>query len=176
MLLILQHRKLRKAFERYRTRLHRIAWSWCHDDALAEDLVQECFLRACEKSEQLQSEDKLYPWLIRIMANLHNDCLRRKKDLVQFSEEDFLSDNAGPMDRAEQQSAIMRVHQAMEKLPEDQRKVISLVDLGGLSYQEVSDALEIPIGTVMSRLSRARKRLKQLLLVREERPALRRVK
>lgn len=176
MLLILQHRKIRRAFEAYRSRLYRIAWSWCHDDALAEDLVQECFLKACEKASQLQSDEKIYSWLVRIMANLHNDCLRRRKDIVQLSEEDLLTDAAGPMEKTEQEHVIVRVHRAVAKLPYEQRCVVSLVDIGELSYQEVAEALEIPIGTVMSRLSRARKRLRELLLIQEERPVLRRVK
>lgn len=177
MILILQQRKLRKAFAALRPRLYRIAWSWCHDSALAEDLVQECFLKALEKSGQLKSDDKLYPWLIRIMTNLHTDCIRRRKDIVSLSDIDLYSDMAGPMERAEQQYAIKRVRQSVEQLPEEQRQVLTLVDIGELSYAEVSEVLEIPIGTVMSRLCRARKRLRQMLLSQENgRPNLRRVK
>ncbi len=177
MILLLKQHKLRKQFESLRPQLYRIAWSWCHNADLAEDLVQETYLRALEKAAQLKEVEKLKPWLMRIMSNLHTDCLRRRQEFVDLQDLELEAESAEPCEHTEQQNAIHRVRCAVAKLNEDQRQVLTLVDIGGFTYAEVAEALELPIGTVMSRLCRARKRLKGLLQKQvQERPKLRRVK
>ncbi len=172
-------RRLSNAFDALRPDLYRIAWSWCHDDTLAEDLVQETCLRALERSQQLRDLDRLRPWLLRIMANLHRDHYRRRRETVTLDEGDaeMASPEPGPVEQAERSATIVMVHRAIAGLNDDQRKVLTLVDVGGFSYAEVAEALEIPLGTVMSRLSRARAQLRARLAPQQmESPRLRRVK
>jgi RNA polymerase sigma-70 factor (ECF subfamily) len=179
MLPFTRKRKLCTAFSALRPELYRIAWSWCHDDALAEDLVQDTCLRALEKSFQLEAFDKLRPWLLRIMANLHSDHFRRMRETVELDDctPALRSADPCPAEAAERHATVIMVHSAIASLGDDQRKVLTLVDVGGFSYAEVDEALEIPIGTVMSRLSRARKQLRRHLAPRQvDNPRLRSVK
>lgn len=179
MLPFTRKRRLSLAFAELRPDLYRIAWSWCHDNALAEDLVQETCLQALEKSAQLKAMDKLRPWLLRIMVNRHNDHFRRKRETVDVNdcEPALRSVDPCPVEAAERHATVVMVHRAIAMLGDDQRKVLTLVDIGGFSYAEVAETLEIPIGTVMSRLSRARKQLRsQLAPQRMDNPRLRSVK
>ena len=179
MLPFTRKRKLCNAFNALRPDLYRIAWSWCHDDALAEDLVQDTCLRALEKSSQLDKFDKLRPWLLRIMANLHSDHFRRERNTVELDDctPPLRSAVPCPVEAAEHHATVVMVHRAIASLGDDQRKVVTLVDVGGFSYAEVAEALDIPIGTVMSRLSRARKRLRRQLAPQQTaNPRLRSVK
>jgi RNA polymerase sigma-70 factor (ECF subfamily) len=141
-----------------RDRLYRVAFSWCNDAMLADDLVQEAIETGIRKRRQLRDESKLFPWLYRILSNAWYAHLRkdRKHGLL---DDDIPSEEMGPYSSCQELELVTRVRTAVASLPEDQRQVISLVDLGGLQYCEVAEALEIPIGTVMSRLYRARKDL-----------------
>ncbi len=179
MLLFNGKRRISGAFDALRPDLYRIAWSWCHDDTLAEDLVQETCLRALERSQQLRDLDRLRPWLLRIMANLHRDHFRRQRETITLDngEVEMRSPEPDPVEHAERGDTIVMVHRAIASLNDDQRKVLTLVDVGGFSYAEVAEALEIPLGTVMSRLSRARAQLRLRLAPQQvESPRLRRVK
>ncbi|MDP2823477.1 MAG: sigma-70 family RNA polymerase sigma factor [Sulfuritalea sp.] len=127
----------------------------------ADDLVQETLQRALEKWRLWQRERDLRPWLFSIMHNLHVDGRRRDRR-IDFCDDDELP---VPVQRASQQDALelRDLERALALLPPDQREVLLLVGLEELSYAEVARALKIPQGTVMSRLSRARVRLKALL-------------
>jgi len=127
----------------------------------ADDLVQETLQRALEKWRLWQRERDLRPWLFSIMHNLHVDG-RRRDSRIDFCDDDELP---VPVQRASQQDALelRDLERALALLPPDQREVLLLVGLEELSYAEVARALKIPQGTVMSRLSRARIRLKALL-------------
>ncbi|OHC64037.1 MAG: RNA polymerase subunit sigma-24 [Rhodocyclales bacterium RIFCSPLOWO2_02_FULL_63_24] len=127
----------------------------------ADDLVQETLQRALEKWRLWQRERDLRPWLFSIMHNLHVDG-RRRDNRIDFCAEDELP---VPVQRASQQDALelRDLDRALALLPADQREVLLLVGLEELSYAEVARALKIPQGTVMSRLSRARIRLKAIL-------------
>jgi RNA polymerase sigma-70 factor (ECF subfamily) len=141
-----------------RDRLYRVALSWCGDEMLADDLVQEAIETGIRKRRQLRDESKLFSWLYRILNNAWYAHLRkdRKHEILN---DDMPSDAIGPFSSCEELEIVIQVRTAVALLPRDQRQVISLVDLGGLAYCEVADSLEIPIGTVMSRLHRARKGL-----------------
>ncbi len=152
----LPNRHLEQKLERCREKMFRIAFSWSHDQMLADDLVQDTLSKALMGLNQLKKPDVLESWVISILNNVWRDYLRQKKEFVDIDEYvHFGNDN--PESIHESDRTTHRVRQAIGQLPLIQRQVISLVDIEGLSYNEVSQVLEIPIGTVMSRLNRARK-------------------
>ena len=142
-------------------RLRRYARALTGDPGNADDLVQETLRRALEKYSLWQRERDLRPWLFSIMHNLHVDG-RRRDHRVDFHDDDDLP---VPVQRACQADALALrdLERALALLPADQREVLLLVGLEELSYAEAARALGIPQGTVMSRLSRARTRLKAIL-------------
>ncbi len=156
------HSKIRKAIESQRPHLFRLAFSWCHNEQLAEDLVQDTCVKALEKSEQLREVDKVAGWLTRILVNLHRDHLRREREFVDISELS-LTDGGTPERHVRSENTGAHVRAVIARLGEEQRKVLTLVDLSDFTYAEVARILDIPIGTVMSRLCRARRQLRTLL-------------
>lgn len=142
-------------------RLRRYARALTGRSDTADDLVQDTLQRALEKWRLWQRERDLRPWLFSIMHNLHVDG-RRRDHRVDFRDDEYLP---VPVQRAEQQDGLelRDLERALALLPLEQREVLLLVGLEELSYAEVAHALQIPPGTVMSRLSRARLRLKALL-------------
>lgn len=138
------------------------------DDAL--DLRQDAFVRAYEKLDQFQGESSFYTWLYRISVNLALS-KRRKHELrcVPFPDPDRLelegeAAKSDPTIGAERAEACDVIQAALNELDEDYRAVVVLKDLDGLRYEEIAEMLEIPIGTVRSRLHRARSELKARIL------------
>jgi len=148
-------------------RLHRIALSWGCDDHLARDLVQETSVLALVKAAQLRQPESVESWLITILANCHRAHLRQAKRTLAIMDEAALIEakiNEHTPDKAFEQARVSeKVRHAILCLNHDHRKVLTLVDMEGFSYKEVAEMLDIRIGTVMSRLSRARARLQVLL-------------
>ena len=155
-------RQARKNLEAHRARLYRIAYAWTHSPALADDLVQETLTKALTKSSQLRDPAASSAWLYSIMANCYTDHFRRQRATEELDEE-TLTHDATPEHESDRQQVIGRVRAAITKLSEGQRQVVTLVDLEGFSYIEVAQILAIPIGTVMSRLCRARMALREHL-------------
>jgi len=155
-------RKLDKQLATQRPRLYRLANSWCGDAMLADDLVQETLKKALIKQDQLNDFSRFEAWLFRILHNCWMEYLRAKKPALDIDDVDIQMDETAEAQLTEQQ-IVARVRQTIAILPLTQRQVITLVDLEGASYSEVSEILDIPLGTVMSRLSRARAMLKQRL-------------
>lgn len=157
---------LRQRIEHWRPALYRVAYSWCHDRALAEDLVQEALLKALSRRAQLRDDERLRGWLFAILNNGFRDHLRRLRvheDIDELADE-MPAPAPSPEDDHATAQVVARVRAAIATLPLGQRQVVTLVDLEELSYAEVAHALEIPIGTVMSRLCRARAALRQALV------------
>ncbi|HTW28287.1 MAG TPA: sigma-70 family RNA polymerase sigma factor [Acetobacteraceae bacterium] len=154
--------------------LRRYAWTLLRDPAEADDLVQDCLVRALDRLGTVRSEAELRPWLFAILHNLHVSRWRRQRRQRQVAVADADADVAIP---ASQPAGveIRDVLRGIAALPEDQRQIVVLVAVEGLAYAEVAAILGIPVGTVMSRLSRARDRLRAFA-EGHERPALRRVK
>ncbi len=130
------------------------------DDAL--DLLQDVFLRAYLKLGQFHGESSFYTWLYRLAINLALSERRRRRPVspslaVEPSDVFEQSDPAGPLLRAEQER---QVHQAIASLAPEHRAVVVLKDLDGLPYEEIAMILKIPVGTVRSRLHRARNELR----------------
>lgn len=156
-------REGKRRLEERRSRLFRIAYSWSHNAALADDLVQETLTKAMQKSSQLRDPKAGDAWLFTIMSNCYRDHFRRSKPTDEFEEHDLVDDET-PETESSRHEIVNHVRSAIENLVEGQRQVITLVDLEGFSYVEVAEILGIPIGTVMSRLCRARKALKEQIL------------
>ncbi len=157
------HRKLKQK----RERLYRIAYAWCHEPALADDLVAETLYKALRSKAVLKEAERLDAWLFRILANCWKDHLRSVRHVEDVDHCVLISPD-NPEDSHQRQEIVTRVREAVACLKMGQRQVLTLVDLEGFSYEEVSVALEIPIGTVMSRLSRAREALRQRLTQRDD--------
>lgn len=158
-----RNREFRLKLEKSRGRLYRLAYSWCHAPELADDLTQEALSKALKQSAQLRDLDAMDGWLFRILSNCWHDYLRAQRETMLFDEERHLHQVTPELLNLRQQD-IDRVREAVAALPEGQRQVITLVDIEGCRYAEVADILDLPIGTVMSRLCRARSALKEQLL------------
>jgi RNA polymerase sigma-70 factor, ECF subfamily len=152
--------------QQQRAKLVRVAYSWCHQRALADDLVQETLARAMEKCNQLRDPAQLEPWLFAILTNCWRDYLRRQRPMedLEALEESLFEPSHTPELSSEQNQIVDRVQKAVARLPIGQCEVLTLVDLQEFTYAEVSAILGIPIGTVMSRLCRARQALKKQLI------------
>jgi RNA polymerase sigma-70 factor, ECF subfamily len=146
----------------------RVAMSLTRNRADAEDLVQESLLRAYKA---IDSFDGRYPraWLLTILRNTERNRHRRRRPEL-LSDPD-IAEERGPRTepdeverRAEDSEFDAAVTAALAQLPENFRRVVELVDVDGLSYQEAADLLDVPLGTVMSRLHRARRRIRELLV------------
>jgi RNA polymerase sigma-70 factor (ECF subfamily) len=152
--------------KRYQKRVHRLAQRLVRDADAADDVAQEAFIRAYYALSRYEQGRNFYFWLSRIAVNLALNHLSREKRLVALPEDDTNLDPAlstDPTAEADASQLKARIGEAIEKLPLHQRSVLLLRAQEGLSYQEIARNLDISIGTVMSRLSRARQALKELL-------------
>jgi len=144
-------------------RLRRHAISLVYSRADAEDLVQDCIETALVKQATLEDPTRLRAWLFSILHNLFLMRLRsgsRRGVALPIDEfADSLAASAAPADR----TVALDLGRAMGQLWFEHRQILLLVNLDGCSYQEVAEILQVPIGTVMSRLARARRRLRALL-------------
>lgn len=155
--------------------LRRYARVLARGEQEADDLVQACLERALRKIHLWQSERKLRSWLFSIMHNIHID---RSRTHAYSRPALSLDDVAEPSHMANQEDRadVSTVLAAVQRLPGDLRDVLVLVAIRELSYAEAAEALDIPMGTLMSRLNRARERLRTALGMEKPRPALRQVK
>ena len=136
--------------------VRRYARTLGRDPAQVDDLVQECLMRALSRPQLWREVRNVRAYLLTILHNLHVDAAaRRRRDLETVPIDEARSELAcapgqlGPL-------LLRDLVRALQALPEHRRRVVLLTALEGLSYQEVADLLNVPIGTVMSRLSRAR--------------------
>lgn len=142
--------------------LRRYARALTKDRDNADDLVQDCYARACSRFHLWQHGTNLRAWLFSIMHNVYVNGVRRaviRPDGVYVEDLEQMADTAP---RQETLSEALGLESALAQLPDGQREVLLMVCLEELTYQEVADALQVPIGTVMSRLARAREKLRQL--------------
>ena len=158
-------RQFERKLEESRPRLWRLAYSWCRNRALADDMVQDALAKALDRHNQLRDPEAMHAWLCSILANVWHDYLRSHREMMDIDAVDDgqLTTDCCPEIDCLQNEIVRRVRQAVGKLPAGQREVVTLVDLEEFSYAEVAAILEIPIGTVMSRLSRARGVLRDAL-------------
>ena len=156
--------------------LRRYAATLLRDRQEVDDLVHDCLVRALDQLHSRRADADMRSWLFAILHNLFIDRVRQRRVRGTALPLDDLGD-ATPGVRAEQEGHVQvkDIVAAMERLPEQQRSVLLLVSVEDLSYAQVAQVLGIPIGTVMSRLARARERLREIT-DGETVPALRRVK
>lgn len=147
-------------WEKYRQSLYYVAYSWCHDEALASDLVQETLTRGWKNRNQLKESDAEKTWLFTILKNCWKDHWRKHQSMNDIDDVEMVEEN-GPFYEHHREQTLSRIRSAMSKLNKGQREVLSLVAIDGASYDEVAKILNIPKGTVMSRLCRARSNLKK---------------
>ncbi|MDH5605294.1 MAG: sigma-70 family RNA polymerase sigma factor [Anaerolineae bacterium] len=145
---------------RHRKGVINVAYRICGDAGQAEDIAQETFLRAWQHIPKYRPQALFRSWLYRIAANMTIDHLRSKKETVNIEMLALQSRDAGPELRLVEKERAAAVQQAVLGLPIASRQVLVLREYEQLSYQEIADTLEIPIGTVMSRLNYARKSIK----------------
>ncbi len=165
----------RPLVERYQNRVHAMVYGMIRDQEEARDIVQNAFIKAYQNLGTFRIESSFYTWLYRIAMNLAIDhCRMAKRRRTSSFEESVASRDDdgnllelhhtdGPAKALQRKETQHRIFAAMEELTEEQREVILLREVEGLSYKEIADTMNVPEGTVMSRLFYARKRLQVLL-------------
>jgi len=170
----------KKAFEllvgKYQRKLARLLSRFIRDAAEVEDVTQEAFIKAYRALPTFRGDSAFYTWLYRIVTNVTIDTLRRKGMYgeVEFGDQIALGNvdpasrttpSAAPLphSRLDQKEIRQRIDEAIDELSPGQRAVIVLRELEDLSYHEIAEILDCSIGTVMSRLFYARKKLQTLL-------------
>lgn len=132
------------------------------DKSAAEDLVHDALVRALQSKAVPSGADEVRPWAFRVVKNLFLDVQRRQKVRVGYARsEAFLND--GPRQRNPDPVETLIVRQAYDSLSARDREVICLIDILGLTYAEASAVMEVPLGTVMSRISRARRAMLDIM-------------
>jgi len=164
--------------QKYQHRVLKLVGRFVNDAAEAEDVAQEAFLKAYRALASFRGDSAFYTWLYRIAINTAKNALvasRRRpvdfdldlQDPDQFERQAKLKDSDTPEGVLLTEEIRTVVERAMEQLPEDLRTAIVLRELEGLSYEEIAEAMDCPVGTVRSRIFRAReaidKKLRPLL-------------
>ena len=150
--------------ETYLPRLYRYGFSLARDEDLAKDLVQQCALKALAAKTVPSDESAYRAWLFVILRNAFFDHLRRAKTANGFFDSE--SESSPEMEYwggEERLINTLNLKQAMGRLKPQFQEIIGLIDLAGLSYAETAKVLDVPAGTVMSRISRARQSLLVLI-------------
>jgi RNA polymerase sigma-70 factor (ECF subfamily) len=154
-------------------RLRRYARALTRSPEAADDLVQDCLERAWRKAHRWERGTDLRAWLFTLMHNLYVNGLRRRQlETEPMTHDEHEDKRQRPPDSG---LDLRDLEQGLAQLPPEQREVLLLVCLEQMSYEQVSAIVGVPIGTVMSRLHRARKRLRGWM-AGEQSPPLRRVK
>jgi len=133
-----------------------------HEDAA--DAAQEAFVRAFQALPRFRGDSSLATWLHRIATNAALDLVRRRPDLPPVELPADRPSRDDPAAEVHRREVNRRVHAAVGRLPADYRVVVVLRDFQGLAYEEIAKRLQVPVGTVRSRLSRGRDALRRLLI------------
>ncbi len=141
----------------------------------ASDVSQETFLRAYRSLGSFQGDSRFSVWLYRMTSNVCIDFLRKRKrraevsmtvvnDEDEESELEIPDERFSPEQTLDRQERVRAVREGLQKLPEEYRRILTMREIGGLSYEELAEALDLELGTVKSKLFRARKKLCEVLL------------
>lgn len=165
-------------FSRYQQQVINIAYSMLSDREDACDAAQEVFVRVYRNIESFKEQSSFTTWLYRIITNVCSDILRKRQrdtkviSINQFTDEnkdvDIKDDSPTVEENMELSERQAAVRGAINELKEEYRVVITLCDIEGMSYDEIADMLNIPSGTVKSRINRARNALKKILMKKRE--------
>jgi len=153
-------------------RLRRFAYALTRNLEQADDLVQDTCERALARADQWQPGTRLDSWMYRIAQNIWFDARRAAKVRGERADLEDIAEISGSDGRTvvESRLTLASVFKEMDRLPHDQQVLVALVCIDGLSYKEAAETLQLPIGTVMSRLSRARQAIASALM--DTNPAL----
>jgi RNA polymerase sigma-70 factor (ECF subfamily) len=160
---------IRALFEEQIPRLRRYARALLRNREDADDLVQDCLERAWTRSHRWKPDTDLRAWLFTIMHNLYVNTIRRSQRHHMRTLEDVREPADPTLSGQERANGIRDLEKGLATLPPDQREVLLMICLEELSYQQVAEILAVPVGTVMSRLHRARERMRRWM--REQQPA-----
>lgn len=153
-------RQLRDLIDAHADAVFRLAFGILHDRQLTEDVVQETMLRSWRSLGRFRGDASERTWVLRIAHNTAIDAVRRRRDLaVDPHEMPDAADPVDPADRAAGLDSLAAVRRALAELDATSRSIVVLREVEGLSYQEIADALDVPIPTVKTRLLRARRAL-----------------
>ena len=167
--------------ERYERRIYHVVYGMVRSPEDAHDLAQDAFIKAFQNLHRFRLESKFYTWLCRIAMNVTIDHLRKQKHRRHSEFDDSRGGVTGgqvvrlhsapddPSANVAQARMYRIIMDAVDTLPDDQRQVLVLRELEDMPYKEIAEILDIPEGTVMSRLYYARRRLQELLA--EHRPS-----
>ncbi|MBF8268170.1 MAG: sigma-70 family polymerase sigma factor [Dehalococcoidia bacterium] len=161
--------------QRYQRQVYYVAFRMLGDSHLAEDVAQETFLRAYRGLSRFRG-GSLKAWLLRIASNACHDVFRSRRGRQDLSLDSLMEEREAPWaspDPSPEEEAVSgelgrEIQRGLLALPRDQRMVLILVDVEGMSYEEAAEAVGIPPGTLRSRLSRARAKLRDHLLQKRE--------
>lgn len=162
LILSAKQRKLCKRLKDSREQLFRMAYAWSHRADIADEIVQEAMIKALNSIDKVKDIEVLDSWMFRILSNCFIDFYRRQRNEIDIDNVLLIENNTPEMVHG-QNEMLAQVRLAISHLPFKHRQVITLVDIEEFSYAEVASILEIPQGTVMSRLNRARQSLKNIL-------------
>jgi RNA polymerase sigma-70 factor (ECF subfamily) len=148
-----------RLLRRHQRRVFALGLRWLRNADDADDLVQETFVRVWQSISRFDEARPFAPWLVTIAVNRAKTKLARRRPTDEV-DESLVWEGPSPLEDAETALLARNVRNAVDGLPEDQRIILHLRAVEGLSYAEIASALEIPTGTVMSRLARAREALR----------------
>jgi RNA polymerase sigma-70 factor (ECF subfamily) len=154
--------------EDYLPQLRRYALALSHNPVVADDLVQESVTRALTKSRLFKNGTNLRAWLFTIMHNVHISNARRYKHIGAPIDPDIAAATLSTQPGQEEPLVLKAVEKAMDAIPDTQRMAVLLAGVEGMSYEEISEHLNVPVGTIKSRVSRGREALRTALHGREK--------
>ncbi|TSA19322.1 sigma-70 family RNA polymerase sigma factor, partial [bacterium] len=163
-----EHAAFRVLVERYQERIRNLIYSIFHEPGVVDDLSQEVFIKAYEALHQFRFQSSFYTWLYRIAVNKSRDELRKRKvrrwvslqSMMESSDKELAAKIVAEPQDNELQELLAA---GLKSLPEKYRIAVILKDVDGFSYEEIAEIMECEIGTVKSRLSRARAMLRKIL-------------
>ena len=162
LVLSAKQRALCKRLKNSRKKLFRMAYAWSHQPDIADEIVQEAMIKAFNSVDKVKDINTIDSWMYRILSNCFIDFYRKQRNEIDIENVLLVEDNT-PDKIHGQNEMLAQVRHAIASLPFKHRQVITLVDIEEFTYAEVAIILEIPQGTVMSRLNRARQSLKKTL-------------
>jgi RNA polymerase sigma-70 factor (ECF subfamily) len=159
----------RTLVERYQQRAVRLSYRYVKNQEDAEDIAQDAFIRVYRSIKDFRNESQFYTWFYRILVNLSLDHLRRNKQkgveyqdgvlLRSQSAAEAQQKGSSPREALWKKQRRLAIADAIDTLPDEQRTTVVLREIDGLSYEEIAQVTKVPIGTVMSRLYYARRKL-----------------
>lgn len=156
----------RELFECYEDGLYRYLWQMLRHQQDSEDALQETFRKALQALPRYREQSHFKSWLFRIGHNTALDLIRRRKKVVEMSEgqeEGLQTGEVGPAEALAARERVAELREAVAALPDVEREVVSLRMQADLSFAEIAEALEAPLGTVLARMHKAKQRLRKEL-------------